>query len=85
MKEFDDIKGEDYKYIHTKHITTGDEENGEILFEEVNPKVPYKESHLPERIKGRWLAVGVIEDLFEDQVARNEMFNWKRSSMRSLE
>lgn len=43
-------------------------------------KYPYKDYHYT-KVKGRWLGLGVVEQLFEMQVRVNELKNQKRISM----
>ena len=88
----EDINGDESKWVYTKFICIGidkkdkikgkAQDKGLILYKELNPKYPYMDCLLPDRIDGRWLPVGVVEELFEPQIARNEIFNWKRASMR---
>ena len=53
-----------------------------VLSEEaIKPdEIPYKEFHTDKRI-GRWLSKGIVEDLFENQIAENETVNFKRKNM----
>lgn len=51
-----------------------------ILAEDSFKELPYKELHYDKR-QGRWLAKGIIEDLFENQIAGNETVNFKRKSL----
>lgn len=56
-------------------------DNGLILFKsEWKGEYPFKDYHYS-KVKGRYLGVGVIEDLFPAQERRNEMANQKRVSM----
>jgi len=56
-------------------------DEGVILFKSKwNKAYPYEDLHY-KRIKGRWLAVGAIEDLFQVQERFNEISNQKRVSM----
>jgi len=57
------------------------EENGIILFKsEWKKDYPFQDFHYY-KTRGRWLGVGVIEDLFSAQERRNEMANQKRVAM----
>jgi len=82
-------KAKSNEWVYSKFIVIGIDSNsgrennkGLVLHKELNPKYPYMDCLLPDRIDGRWLPVGVVEELFEPQIARNEVFNWKRGSMR---
>lgn len=56
-------------------------DEGVILFKSKwNKEYPYEDLHY-KRIKGRWLGVGAIEDLFQVQERFNEIANQKRVSM----
>ena len=56
-------------------------EQGVILFKSRWYKpFPFKDFHYT-KIKGRWLGLGVVEMLFDDQVRMNELKNQKRISM----
>lgn len=56
-------------------------DEGVILFKTKWTKdYPYEDLHY-KRVKGRWLGIGAIEDLFEVQERYNEISNQKRVSM----
>lgn len=56
-------------------------ENGLVLFKsEWKGEYPFKDYHYS-KTKGRYLGIGVIEDLFPAQERRNEIANQKRVSM----
>ncbi len=56
-------------------------ENGSVLFKSKWTKPwPFKDYHYSKTM-GRWLGIGVVEDLFEAQERRNELANQKRISM----
>ena len=56
-------------------------DEGVVLFKSKwNKLYPYEDLHY-KRIKGRWLGVGAIEDLFQVQERFNEIANQKRVSM----
>jgi hypothetical protein len=74
------IVGEAYEFEQSQE---GDitEEKGKVLFQsEWKKDWPFQDFHYQKTI-GRWLGVGVIEDLFPLQERRNEMANQKRISM----
>jgi hypothetical protein len=53
---------------------------GNILFIEKITKRPYQEVHW-ERVKGRWLGRGEVENQIENQIAKNVGINLKKKSM----
>lgn len=56
-------------------------EDGRVLFKSKwTGTYPFKDYHYS-KTRGRWLGVGVVEDLFEAQERRNELSNQKRISM----
>lgn len=56
-------------------------ENGKVLFKSKwTGAYPFKDFHY-NKTPGRWLGIGVVEDLFTDQERRNELTNQKRVSM----
>lgn len=57
-----------------------DEQKGSILFIEEISKLPYQEVHWNKQ-DGRWLGVGVVEDQFENQIARNFTANLRRRAL----
>jgi hypothetical protein len=48
------------------------EEHGLVLFSEEVDTLPFKEVHY-NKTEGRWLGIGVVEDVFEDQRRTNEI------------
>lgn len=57
------------------------EENGKILFKSKwHKEYPFKDAHYS-KTRGRWLGIGVIEELFPIQERQNEIANQKRVSM----
>ena len=74
------IVGEAYQFEQTQagEIT---EEKGRVLFKsEWKGEWPFQDLHY-QKTRGRWLGVGVIEDLFPIQERRNELANQKRIAM----
>lgn len=57
-----------------------DEKKGNILFIEQISHLPYQEVHWSKQ-DGRWLGVGVVEDQFENQIARNFTANLRRRAL----
>lgn len=56
-------------------------ENGRVLYSSKwIGEYPFKDYHYS-KTKGRWMGIGVIEELFEAQERRNELANQKRISM----
>lgn len=51
-----------------------------ILYEDEVDELPYRELHF-ERIPGRWLGLGFVEYLFDNQISRNESVNLKRKGL----
>jgi len=79
----DDDGNWDYKKIffadipkNVKDVKTDIKEvfSGELLFEKLIDKIPYKEFHT-NKIPGRWLGVGVPEMISENQIRINELLN----------
>lgn len=79
----DDDGNWDYKKIffadvprNVKEIKSDIKEifSGELLFEELVHKTPYKEFHI-NKIPGRWLGAGVPEVISENQIRINELLN----------
>lgn len=62
-------------------LSAGSKEKGVHIFyaEQVDER-PYREAHWT-RQHGRWLGVGVMEDLLENQVAKNIVINLQRRSL----
>lgn len=50
------------------------EKEGLILYRKEIKEIPYKETHY-DREEGRWLGVGIIEDLRDAQIMKNEQIN----------
>lgn len=50
------------------------QEQGLILYKKEIDKIPYKDVHY-DREEGRWLGVGIIEDLRDSQMMKNEEIN----------
>lgn len=65
-----------------KKVKDKQEYNGSILFcEEVSKKDrPYQEAHW-KRQDGRWLGIGEVENLFENQISRNMIANLRRRAL----
>lgn len=62
-----------------KQGTKKGEETGKILFME-KAKCPYEECHWKKQ-DGRWLGIGEIENLFENQISRNMIANLRRRAL----
>jgi hypothetical protein len=56
------------------------EYTGTILFCEQVKKRPFQEAHW-KRQDGRWLGIGEVENLFENQIARNMIANLRRRAL----
>jgi hypothetical protein len=71
------------KYVHgTEAILNDDQEflpAIELYSAEVE-KLPYRELHY-EKIPGRWLGLGFVEYLFDNQIRRNELVNLKAKGL----
>ena len=67
---------------YAKSEVDGNEyENGEILYKtKWNKEYPFRDIHYS-KTEGRWLGVGVVEDLFPVQERMNEVKNQQRISM----
>jgi hypothetical protein len=52
----------------------------EVLFIEEVDSIPFIEAH-SKKIKGRWLGVGQVEKLYENQIARNLTANLRRKAL----
>ena len=73
------VAGPDFLQRNQQGQVTG--EMGVILFKsEWKGDYPFKDFHY-NKIKGRWLGMGVVETLFDVQVRMNELKNQKRVSM----
>lgn len=71
----------DAKTITCKDPSVTDPKRGvHILFAEQIDERPYEEVHW-DRQHGRWLGIGVMEDQFENQVAKNIIINLIRRSL----
>lgn len=79
-----DGKGEDETKVRSLFIVADPDnknEDGLVLFKsEWKGEYPFKDYHYS-KTKGRYLGIGVIEDLFAAQERRNEIANQKRVSM----
>lgn len=53
---------------------------GTVLFCEEVKKRPYQEAHW-KRQDGRWLGIGEVENLFENQISRNMLVNMRRRAL----
>lgn len=76
----DGDKSVDAVVIVGKIKQEGKKEAWHIFFASEISKRPYREAHWS-RQHGRWLGVGVIEDLFENQKAKNIIVNLIRRSL----
>ena len=67
----------------TSHVTESGKEKGVVMFAEevTDEEFPYKEVSYG-KAKGRWLPVGVVEDLIDIQEMRNESINNTMQAMR---
>ncbi len=93
VERYGEVEQEDGSFKKMMHVVAGfdmfdqDEqgqitmENGVILFEKQVSKWPYEEVHYS-RTPGRWLGVGIVEELFDSQVRRNELVNDKAKAMK---
>lgn len=64
----------------TRSLVVSRKDKELILDESTVKELPYKELHYDKRM-GRWIAKGMVEDLFENQIAENETVNFKRKGM----
>lgn len=82
-KKFFDENADDMESVDTVSFITldhaGKEKDGCLLFIEQIDERPFKEVHWKKR-EGRWLGVGEIENNFENQKARNMIFNLRLRS-----
>ena len=81
---FTDKESDDNEYVLAKYVVCGIDavqrndagaiinEEGLILYKEQIDEMPFKDVHYT-RTRGRWLGIGVIEKLFEDQRRINEI------------
>lgn len=60
--------------------STQNQKGEHVFFAEQITKRPYREAHWTKQ-HGRWMGIGVMEDLFENQVARNIIVNLQRRSL----
>lgn len=86
MSWFTENEEDDDEYVMAKYCVAGvdqttknDEgvvmhEDGLILYKEQIDELPFKEVHY-NKIEGRWLGIGVVETLFENQRRINEVKN----------
>ncbi len=73
------VAGPDFLQRNATGQTTG--ELGVVMFKsEWKGEYPFKDFHY-NKIKGRWLGMGVVETLFDVQTRMNELKNQKRLSM----
>lgn len=84
--------GKDNKFVRALYIVAGIDsrqtsgvgyagEEGVVLFKSVwNKEWPFKDYHY-QKTEGRWLGIGVMEDLFPVQERINELANQKRIAM----
>jgi hypothetical protein len=83
-KRFFDKTAPEYESVDTMSVLVcdhkGKKENSGILFIEEIKKRPFEEAHWKKR-DGRWLGVGEIENNFENQKARNLVFNLRTRSV----
>ncbi|MEW6606040.1 MAG: hypothetical protein AB1414_01130 [bacterium] len=69
--------GDPEKYIKAVFIVAYPEEKeGIILYKSKIDKLPYKEVHW-DKTEGRWLGIGIVEELFDNQIRVNELINLK--------
>lgn len=83
---FTDKEKDENEYVLAKYICAGvdevtkndegviTEEDGIILYKEQIEEIPFKEVHY-NRTAGRWLGIGIVETLFENQRRINEVKN----------
>lgn len=83
---FTDKESDENEYVLAKYICAGvdevtkndegviTEEDGLILYKEQIDEMPFKEVHY-NRTNGRWLGIGIVETLFENQRRINEIKN----------
>lgn len=77
--------GSDKKYVRGRIIaalSNGNDSSGCILSKGIlKPKDEYKEVHR-DRQDGRWLGVGIVEDLEQAQMMKNEEMNYMRDALK---
>jgi len=56
-------------------------ETGVVFLKGKIEEWPYREAHYA-RTPGRWLGIGIVEDLFDPQIRRNELVNDKAKAMK---
>lgn len=83
---FTDKESDDNEYVLAKYVCAGidevtknddgviTEEDGIVLYKEQIEEMPFKEVHY-NRTSGRWLGIGIVETLFENQRRINEIKN----------
>ena len=83
---FTDKEKDENEYVLAKYICAGvdevtkndegviTEEDGIVLYKEQIDEMPFKEVHY-NRTNGRWLGIGIVETLFENQRRINEVKN----------
>jgi len=82
-KQFFDATADDDESVDTVSYvvlsTKANKKDGDVLFIEEIKSRPFKECHWKRRA-GRWLGIGEIENNFENQKARNAVFNMRMRS-----
>ena len=78
--------GDKYNYVRAKMLCIvdhGELTHGWMLWSKVitDKEFPYKEVHF-DRVKGRWLGLGLVEEIFDPQTRKNELVNLRFSAMR---
>lgn len=83
---FTDKESDENEYVLAKYCVAGVDqtvkndqgvtihEDGLVLYKEQIDELPFKEVHYS-KIEGRWLGIGVVETLFENQRRMNEVKN----------
>lgn len=83
---FTDNEKDDNEYVLAKYCVAGVDqtaknengvvlaEDGLVLYKEQIDEIPFKEVHY-NKIEGRWLGIGIVESLFENQRRINEVKN----------
>lgn len=83
---FTDKESDENEYVLAKYCVAGVDqtvensegvimsEDGVILYKEQIDEIPFKEVHY-NKIEGRWLGIGIVESLFENQRRMNEVKN----------
>lgn len=68
------VSAEKSKVTQTGMNDKDAQKDGLILYKNKIKKIPYKECHY-DREEGRWLGVGIIEDMRDAQIMKNEQVN----------